>query len=105
MGWSPQCHWPTGIWNLCFGLGSFGSRHVSRRWTQAVVAHSPHAKDYLKFLRHPPSTTVPIILPLWQREEILDLRQVVFSGMSQEQVCEWHLLQMETEIFLCHDLA
>ena len=77
---------------LC-GLGSIGSCQVSCRWTQAVVAHSPHAKDYKQFLRSPRSIgEVPIILPPWEQDEVLDLRQVVYPEMSTEQVCEQHLL-------------
>ena len=66
---------------------------VSCSWTQAVVAHSPHAKDYKQFLRSPRSIgEVPIILPPWEQDEVLDLRQVVYPEMSTEQVREEHLL-------------
>ena len=58
------------------------------------MADSSHEKDFLDFLRHPPSTTVPIILPVWERDEILDLRQVLYPDMSVEQVCDQHLLHM-----------
>ena len=58
------------------------------------MAHSPHAKDCRRFLCIPRGTAVPIILPLWQQEEILDLRQVVFTGMSKKQVCSWRLLHI-----------
>eukprot|EP00891_Asterochloris_glomerata_P000934 jgi/Astpho2/934/Aster-00771 len=59
------------------------------RWTQAVVAHSPRAKDYKQFLRSPRSIgEVPIILPPWEQDEVLDLRQVVYPEMSTEQALE-----------------
>ena len=56
------------------------------------MAHSPHAKAYKEFLSLPPSTVVPIILPLWPQDEILDLRQVVFTGMSEKEVCLPHMV-------------
>ena len=59
------------------------------------MAHSPHAKDCRRFLRIPRGTVVPVILPLWQQEEPLDLRQVVFTGMSKKRVCSRHLLHMD----------
>ena len=83
---------------LC-GLGSIGSCQVCCRWTQAVVAHSPHAKDYKQFLRSPRSIgEVPIILPPWEQDEVLELRQVVYPEMSTEQVRDQHLLHIVPKV-------
>ena len=54
-----------------------------------MVAHSPHAENYRQFLHIQPSTRVPIILPLWSRDEVLDLWKVAYAGMTEKQVHTW----------------
>ena len=65
--------------------GSLCSCQVSCRWSQAVVAALPDAEEYRWFLRTQPSTVVPIILPLWSRNEVLDLQKVAYAGILKSR--------------------
>ena len=77
----------------CWPQISSGSSQVSCRWPQAVVAASPNADDFRRSLCAPPSTVVPITLPLWQQDKVLDLRRVAHAGMTERQVRKsWQLL-------------
>lgn len=57
-----------------------------------MVAASPDAEDCRRFLRAHPNTVVPVILPLWQQSEVLDLRKIAYAGMTEKQVRSRELL-------------
>ena len=63
-------------------------------------SHLPDLKDCRRFLCAERNSTIQLLLPLWQDDEVLDLRKFAYPGMTEHQVCSWQLLPMVTERLL-----